>query len=52
MNFQRCLVLIDAPAASKKTCSPKTITLNGKVVTSFVHHADLASATLHFDMTP
>ncbi|MEO7109893.1 MAG: GH92 family glycosyl hydrolase, partial [Polyangiaceae bacterium] len=42
---------IDAPAASKKTRYPKAITLNGKAVLSFVHHADLANATLHFDMS-
>jgi predicted alpha-1,2-mannosidase len=43
---------IDAPLASKKTRYPTSITLNGKAVTSFVHHADLANATLHFDMSP
>ncbi len=45
------LLTIDAPLASKKTRYPKSITLNGTAVTSFVHHADLANATLHFDMS-
>jgi predicted alpha-1,2-mannosidase len=42
---------IDAPLASKKTRYPTAISVNGKTVTSFVHHADLANATLHFDMS-
>jgi len=43
---------IDAPLASKKTRYPAHITLDGKTVMSFVHHADLANAKLHFDMSP
>lgn len=42
---------IDAPLASKLTRYATAITLNGTAVTSFVHHADLANATLHFDMS-
>lgn len=41
---------IDAPAASKLSHNPTAITLNGAPVASFVHHRDLAGATLHFDM--
>ena len=42
---------IDAPAASKLSHNPTAITLNGQPVASFVHHRDLAGATLHFDMS-
>ena len=43
---------IDAPLASRLTRYPTAVTLNGAPVTSFVHHADIASgATLHFDMS-
>ena len=42
---------IDAPAASKKTRYPTAILLDGKAITSLVHHADLQNATLHFDMS-
>jgi predicted alpha-1,2-mannosidase len=43
---------IDAPAASKKTNTPTSATLNGAPAGPIVHHTDLANATLHFEMTP
>jgi putative alpha-1,2-mannosidase len=41
---------IDAPGASKKTRFPRSTTLNGKAVGGEVRHADLANATLRFEM--
>ncbi len=45
-------LVIDAPAASKKTRYPTATTLNGAPVAGFAHHQSLIhGATLHFDMT-
>jgi predicted alpha-1,2-mannosidase len=41
---------IDAPAASKQHRFPRAVTRNGSPIATIVHHADLANATLHFDL--
>jgi len=41
---------IDAPAASKQHRFPRAVTRNGAPVATIVHHADLAGATLHYDL--
>ena len=41
---------IDAPAASKQHRFPRAVTRNGAPTATNVHHADLANATLHFDL--
>ncbi len=41
---------IDAPAASKQHRFPRAVTRNGTTTPTIVHHADLAGATLHFDL--
>jgi predicted alpha-1,2-mannosidase len=41
---------IDAPAASKQHRFPRAVTRNGALSATVVHHADLAGATLHFDL--
>ncbi len=45
-------VTIDAPAASRRTFVPKTIARNGAPITGgLITHAELAGATLRFDMS-
>ncbi|HSO34280.1 MAG TPA: GH92 family glycosyl hydrolase [Labilithrix sp.] len=41
---------IDAPAASKQHRFPRAVTRNGAPSPTVVHHADLAGATLHYDL--
>jgi putative alpha-1,2-mannosidase len=41
---------IDAPAASKQHRFPRAVTRNGSPIATIIHHADLANATLHFDL--
>ena len=41
---------IDAPAASKQHRFPRAVTRNGAPIGTILHHADLASATLHFTL--
>ena len=43
---------IDTPGASKKTRFARTITLQGRPVTAFMRHSELANATLRFEMSP
>ena len=41
---------IDAPAASKQHRFPRAVTRNGQPIPTVIHHADLAGATLNFDL--
>lgn len=41
---------IDAPAASRQHRFPRSVTRNGMPTATIVHHADLANATLTFDL--
>ncbi len=50
LSVQDGTLTIDAPLASKQHRFPRSVTRNGMPIGTTLHHADLANATLGFDL--